>query len=155
MTALELQDELVEELKEIFKEYRYLTPGGERVKLNVFAQSVPVNETDDDDDPIPYIIVRLNSGEDSGAKNSFNSVRLVCIVGIYDNGSEAQGHRTVMNIIQKIYERFHKNPNLNGKAAYSGEYSWALQEDTYYPYSFGACTMNFNIGAIRREDRFA
>lgn len=155
MTPLELQDELVAEMTKILDGYLYKTPAGERVPINVFAQSIPVNETDEDEDPVPYIIVRLNSGEDKGGRDSFNTVKLVVIIGIYDDGVYAQGHRDVMNIIQKVYERFYKNPNLNGKAVYTGEFDWAMQEDTYYPYSFGACSMTFNIAAIRREDRLA
>ena len=155
MTPLELQDELVAEMKKIFAGNLYQTPAGDRVPLNVFPQSIPVNESDEDDDPIPYIIVRLNSGEDKGGRDSNNTVKLVIIIGIYDHGREAQGHRDVMNIIQKVYQRFHVDPNLNGKAVYTGEFDWAMQEDTYYPYSFGACSLSFDIAAIRREDPFA
>lgn len=155
MTPLELQDELVAEMPKILDGYLYHTPAGKRVPINVFPQSLPVNETDDEDDPIPYIIVRLNNGEDKGGRDSNNTVKLVIIIGIYDHGREAQGHRDVMNIIQKVYQRFHENPNLNGKAVYAGEFDWAMQEDTYYPYSFGACSLSFNIAAIRREDPFA
>lgn len=155
MTPLELQDELVAEMQKIFAGNKYQTPAGERVPINVFAQSIPVNESDEDDDPIPYIIIRLNSGEDKGGRDSNNTVKLVVIIGIYDHEREAQGHRDVMNIIQKVYQRFHEDPNLNGKAVYAGEFDWAMQEDTYYPYSFGACSLSFHIAAIRREDPFA
>lgn len=155
MTPLMLQDELVEEMKRLLQDYLYKTPAGKRVPINVYAQSIPVNETDDDEDPIPYIIVRLNSGEDDGTRDSFNTVKLVIIIGIWDDALDSQGHRDVMNIIQKVYERFHKNPNLNNKAVYSGNFDWAMQEDGYYPYFFGACSLKFHIAAIRREDEFA
>ena len=154
MTPLMLQDELVEELKRLLSDYLYKTQLGERVPINVYAQNLPVNETDDEDDPVPYIIVRLNSGKDEGMRDSFNAVKLVIIIGVWDGSKEAQGHRDVSNIIQKIYERFQTNPNLNGKAAYDGDFNWALQEDNYYPYSFGACSLGFRIAAIRREDEF-
>lgn len=155
MTPLELQDELIDELREIFKEYAYKTPLGTRIPLNIYAQSVPINETDDDDDPVPYLIVRLNTGDDDGSQSSFNKVNLVIVVAIYDDELNAQGHRDVLNIIQKIYERFHKNPNLHNKAAYTGEFHWAAQEDNYYPFYFGACSISFNVAAIRREDEYA
>ena len=155
MTPLMLQDELVEEMKRLLEGYRYKNPTGERVPMQVFAQNIPVNETDDDEDPIPYVIVRLNSGSDAGIRDSSNTVKLVIIIGIWDDALDAQGHRDVMNIIQKVYERFHTNPNLNNLAVYNGDFNWALQEDGYYPYSFGACTLSFHIAAIRREDRFA
>lgn len=155
MTPLELQDELVGEMRRILDDYTYRTPSGERIPMNVFAQSIPMNETDDEDDPIPYVIVRLNSGEDDGTRDSFNTVSMVVIVGIWDDSLEAQGHRDVMNIIQKIYQRFHENPDLNRKAVYAGGFRWAMQDDAYYPYSFGACHMKFHIAAIRRECEFA
>lgn len=155
MTPLDLQDELVEELKRLLANYLYKEPGGGRVPIKVFAQNIPINETDDEADPIPYIIVRLNSGEDKGDRDSFNTVKLVIIIGIWDDATDTQGHRDVSNIIQKIYHRFQTKPNLNGKAVFNGEFDWALQEDNYYPYSFGACSLIFNISAIRREDELA
>lgn len=155
MTPIMLQDELVEEMKRLLAGNLYKTPAGELKAINVYAQSIPVNETDDDEDPIPYIIVRLNSGEDDGTRDSFNSVKLVIIIGIWDDSLDSQGHRDVLNIIQKVYERFHKTPNLNNTAVYDGDFNWALQEDGYYPYFFGACSLKFRIAAIRREDEFA
>ncbi len=155
MTPLELQDELVGEIGRILDGHAYKTPEGERVPIHVFAQNIPMNETDEESDPIPYIIVRLSSGEDDGGRESFNTVSLVIIVGIWDDALDAQGHRDVMNIIQKIYHRFHKDPDLNRKAAYAGGFKWAMQDDAYYPYCFGACHMKFHIAAVRREDDFA
>ena len=154
MTPLMLQDELVEEMKRLFSDYLYKAPKGERVPINVYAQNIPINETDDEADPVPYLIVQLNSGKDDGTRDSFNTVNLVIIIGIWDGALDAQGHRDVSNVIHKIYERFQKNPNLNGIAAYSGEFDWMLQEDNYYPFSFGACSLKFHIAAIRREDPF-
>lgn len=155
MTPLDLQDELVLEMKKILDGYLYKTPAGDRIPIHVFPQDIPVNETDDEEDPIPYIIVRLNRGKDLGDRDSNNTVKVVLIVGIWDDSLDKQGYRDVMNIIQKIYVRFHKNPNLNGKAVCDEEFDWMMQEDSYYPYSFGACSLTFNIAAIRREDEFA
>lgn len=156
MTPLDLQDELVEEMSRILDGYTYKTPGGERIPINVFSQNIPLNETDDEEDPVPYMIVRLNSGEDDGTRDSFNTVSVVVIVGLWDDALDLQGHRDLMNIIQKVYQRFQATPYLrNKKAAYAGEFKWALQDDSYYPYNFGACHMKFNIAAVRREDEFA
>lgn len=155
MTPLELQDELVEEMGRILDGYTYKSPDGSRVPINVFAQNLPINESDDEDDPVPYIIVRLDSGEDDGDRDSFNTVSIVAIIGIWDDALDCKGHRDVMNIIQKIYNRFHENPDLNRKAAYAGDFKWAIQDEGCHPYSFGACHMRFYIAAIRREDIFA
>ena len=120
MTPIEFQDALATEIRYILKPYAYKTPAGERASMNVFTQSIPVQQTDDEEDPFPYVIVR-----------------------------------DVLNVVQKIYERFSENPCLNKLAAYTGDFQWMLQEDNYYPYHFGACHMKFNIAAVRREDPLA
>lgn len=155
MTPLLLQDMLCEEIAELLKDKKFKTPLGEEIPINIFPQHIPIDETDDETDPVPYIIVRLLSGDDDGSGSSFNSVDVVLIAGIYDNAQDVQGHRDLMNIFQKIYERFHKDPYLQHKALYAGEFHWATQEDNYYPYYFGACQMKFYVGAIRREDEYS
>lgn len=126
-----------------------------RRPLRIFAQDVPINETDDDFDPAPYIIVRLKSGDDDGSADGVNVVQVIFIICIWDEDNDSQGYRDVLDIIQKIYIRFHKEPMLNNQFMYAGNYHWALQEDNYWPYFFGACTLNFNIPSIRRENEFA
>lgn len=155
MTPLNLQDDLIEELGSIFAPLLYKTPAGERVPINIYAQHLPIPDTDDDEDPVPYLIVRLQSGDDDGGRDSSNVVSVVIIAGIWDDSSQAQGHRDVMNIVQKIYQRFAEEPNLKNRAAFTGDFHWQTQEDNYYPYFFGACSMKFNIAAIRREDPYA
>lgn len=156
MTPLDLQDELCKEVAKILDGYLYKTTSGNRVPMHVYPQNVPVSPNDEDDDQIiPYVIVRLNSGDDTGAKDSFNVVHVVFIVGVVDNGDDQQGYRDCMNVYQKIYQRFQQRPNLNGKAVFNGEFHWANQDDGYYPYFFGACSLSFNIPAIRREDPLA
>ncbi len=155
MTPIELQDALVDEVRHILDGCLYKTPEGEDVPINVFPQNLPMNETDDENDPVPYIIVRLSDGEDAGDRESFHVTSVVMIVAVWDNTHQAQGHRDAMNIIQKIYQRFHRNPDLERKATYAGKFRWAILEDSYYPYSFAACHMQFFTAAIRREDEFA
>lgn len=126
-----------------------------RRPLRIFAQDVPINETDDDFDPAPYIIVRAKSGDDDGTADGVNTVQIILIIAIWDDDNDSQGYRDVLDIIQKIYIRFHKEPMLNNQFMYAGNFHWALQEDNYWPYFFGACTLNFNIPSIRRENEFA
>lgn len=126
-----------------------------RRSLRIFAQDVPINETDDDFDPAPYIIVRAKSGDDDGTADGVNTVQIILIIAIWDDNNDSQGYRDVLDIIQKIYIRFHKEPMLNNQFMYAGNFHWMLQEDNYWPYFFGACTLNFNIPSIRRENEFA
>lgn len=155
MTPLMLQDDLVEELKRLFAGQLFKDSNGKLIPINVYPQSIPVAESDEDEDPIPYIIVRLTNGEDTGGSDSNNTVKVVIIAGLCDWSNDAQGHRGLLNIFSSIYERFQKTPSLNNKYVHTGHFKWAIQDDGYYPYFFGAAEMSFNIPAIRREDKFA
>ena len=81
MTPLDLQDELAKVIEELFSGYDYRLPGGGRSKLNIFTQHIPINQTDDEEEPVPYIIVRLSSGDDDGTRDSYNTVRVLIIAG--------------------------------------------------------------------------
>ena len=149
-----LQDALVKELKTIFAEDRFKAPSGEVVPINVFPQSLPIIESDEDDDPAPYIIVRIIKGTDSGESDSVHNVEMLFVIGMYDMDLQAQGHKDVQHVINTIYRRFKTNPVLANQYCQVGLIEWDIQDDSYYPYYFGALKTSFNIPAIRREDNF-
>lgn len=181
MTPEKFQDALCEEINNLLKDRRYKKPPPELeeeledleeepgedseepeevekpepelVEMTVFPQNIPVPLSDDEDwNPVPYTIVRLNGGSDPNVYDSEYTISVVVILGIWDDGQDAQGHRELLNIINLIYERFKKNPCLDEQYIYKGEFKWDIQEDGYYPYYFGAINMKFTIPAIRRED---
>lgn len=155
MNPLELQNELVEELERLFEDDRFPDISGKEVPIKVFRQTTPVPQSDEEEDePIPYLIVHLNDGEQRVSKDSQNVVNLAVVVGIYDRVEENQGHKRVVDVIFKIQERFSKNPKLR-RAAFTGDFRWSVKDDGYYPYFFGVCEMEFYIPAIRREDEFS
>lgn len=157
MTPLELIDALADELGELFSDWRYKCKKDTLIPLNIYKQDLPKLGLDytQDEQPVPYIIVRLIRGKDTGERDSFYTVSVCLIVAVWDGDSESQGYRDVQNIFQEIYLRFHKNPNLKNKAAYTGEWTWVAQEDNYYPYFIAACNLDFTIGAVRKEDPYA
>ena len=146
----------LEDLEEGQKEIVIPPPVAELVPITVYPQNIPVPLSEEEDEnPVPYIIVRLNTGTDDNVFDSKYILKVVVIMGIWEDDRNAQGHRELLNIINLIYERFKKNPCLDGKYVYEGGFKWDIQEDGYYPYYFGAFEMNFAIPAIRREDPFS
>lgn len=177
MVATFLQDDLVEELKEIFKDFRLKNPMGELSEINVFPQELPVpapatppeeseadpmlleeglaGETDPvgAEDPYPYAIVRIEDGEIRTIDGE-QTITLLIILGAYDNSLKNQGHKDILNMIQKIYERFAKNAILAGKYECLHPMQWSLQEEGSYPYFIGGMALSFSVAAIRREDPY-
>lgn len=149
MVAYLLQTELAEEIKRITDKSVVKNTMDDYTKLNVFEQALPIQKTDDEDEPYPYCIVRVMEGdlEDNDA-----SVKIILVFGIYDDNQDAQGHKTILNLIQKIHERFFKNPILANKYKMLPGIKWTLQDDDTYPYYFGGVEMNWNILTVSQEE---
>lgn len=164
----EVQTCLCDEIEKILSDMVFKSPQGEDTKMVAYPQSLPIRDesqstpaedeeyTGDEEfqaeDPFPYTIVKVDTGQIADPV----IVNTVLIIGIYDNDKKNQGHRTVLNIIQKINERFSKNPTLAGAFRMSEDsFKFALAEEDSYPYYFGAIDMSWQAPAYRREDKFA
>lgn len=123
MVATFLQDDLVEELKLVFKDLRYKTPGGELSEINIFPQALPipgpaeppegesteyleeglgVTDPVKEEDPYPYAIVRIEDGKIETIDGN-QAVTVLIILGAYNDSLENQGHKDILNMIQRIY----------------------------------------------------
>lgn len=173
-TPLFFQKALVEEIKRITKDMLFQNPEGEELlKLEVFAQSLPIPErkqmADNDDtyktidyvdvEPesavckCPWCIVKIENGNIAEI-NGFQNVEVVIGFGIYNPDNENNGHEELLNLIQKIYKRFSCDPLLDQQYTCTGAFEWALQEEDTFPYFFGAIGTTFQFTGYRREFKF-
>ena len=154
MTATMLQEEIVKELKAIFRGDLFKNSLGEYVKLNVYEQQLPIREDENSPDPMPYIIVRLETGSTKSGTDP-QEVLVTLLFGYFDDSPENNGHKGVLGMIQKVHERFEKQPMLANQFMFQDPFDWALQDEESFPYFFGAASMTFKTAAIRKEDKFA
>lgn len=155
MTALMLQDEIIADLTELFKDRRYESTYEKYAvpvqrPVTFAAQQLPKRQSEDEDDPFPYVIVRLDSG---GIENqtSPHKVAVVLLAGVVDHRPENQGHRAVLEIIELIQRHYEESPLLPSGARFTDPFEWALQDEESYPYFFGAAKLSFELCAPRRE----
>ena len=172
MTAAFLQEELAEELGKILSGIRLRNPQGEMSSIHIFEQLLPMPEPSDEEkipeellenglaeeqtvpDPYPYVIVRIGDGEIKD-ENSAQEANITLLIGTYEPDYDKQGHKDVLNIIAKVYERFVKMPVLNGKYTIQYPVLWTLPEEESYPFYFGGMNLTFETAAVRREDPYA
>lgn len=158
MTVIDLQKALLEEMKQIFSSDIFKDSTGKYVSLNVFEQWLPIRKDEDEQDPVPYIIVRIEVAEVKGWTEA-QVVETSLLIGCFDDDTNNVGHKTVLEIIQRIEERFFKNPMLASQFMFLNDdqhpFDWALQDEESFPYYFGAVRMYFNTPAIRKEDKYA
>lgn len=155
-TPFDLQDALCAEMEKLFQGFPLRDSAGALTKLKVYAQDLPETETDDeaDIDPTPYCIVKLVDGTAGGDKNT---VRVVLVFCVRDAARDRQGHRDVLTLMHRVYERFAKNPYIGNFVFPVDEQSafeWAIQDEDTYPYNIGACKLMFECPSIQKEDPF-
>ena len=104
------------------------------------------------------MIVRVETRQPKGGVEP-QEVFVTLLIGYFDDDAGNNGHKGVLGIIQKIQERFMKEPMLAKQFYFMNDeqhpFDWALQDEESFPYFFGAASMTFATAAIRKEDRFA
>jgi len=174
VTAYELQKDIAEEVEGILKCMLLKDIEGNLVHMKAFPQRLPkrlqnvrTTDTDNDDaeisdeavmsddggvaeeiygdDPYPYCVVKVNSGELDPVQG-VQEIQTLLIFGIYDNDAECQGHHTILNMIHKVSERFTKNPYLKEKYRlnFDAGITWLVDDEDQYPYYFGAMEMTWD-----------
>ncbi len=149
MTARDLQDYIVEDLQKVFRRDHFKTPDGKMAAPRVYAQYLPKKETNDEDDPFPYIIVRLDSGSIEKQTDP-HKIAVILLVGIFDDNLDNQGHRSVLEIIERIQFHYEETPALK-EFVFIDPFNWALQDEESYPYYFGAVNLTFQGPAPRAK----
>lgn len=153
-TPFDLQDALCAEMNELFEGFPLKDADGNRTALKVYAQDLPETETDDEDntDPTPYCIVKLVDGTAGG---NANNIRVVLVFCVRDKSRDRQGHRDILTLIFRVYERFAKHPYIGNFVFPSDDaaaFEWAIQDEDTYPFNIGACKLMFNAPSIQKED---
>lgn len=152
MVPIALQDFLVGELKRLFYGQTFLNPEGEQSPLNVFAQSLPVKTVQTPESKIfPHIRVILIDGEDAD-EESPNTCRIALQVGVYDKGTDHQGHRDIAHITQVIYDHLMSNRVFDNQYRVEYPFRWNFYDEDTAPYFFGEIETNWIVGKITQWD---
>lgn len=153
MTTEDLQEALCKEMRSVFSDDRFMNSAHEWMPIQVYAQSLPIRNGMSDWDHVPYLIVKLENGVIKDGESA-QEVYVTFLIGCFDDDPENQGHKWVLHVIQKIQERFAKNPILGKYYRATEKFEWALQEEGSFPYFIGAAGMTFETPAIRKESPY-
>ncbi len=157
-------EELADELGIILSHMQLPDPSGGRTKINVFQFGLPIEKTIEktkdrtkeiSKKTFPYALIIPQEGTVTGEGLEPQKVYIYLLIGIYDDDTDNQGKKHVLNIINDICERFLKDPVLKGGYYADEEIKWVVDTEEEYPYHYGAVWMTFNIPTFRRENRYA
>lgn len=115
-----------------------------------------IDYVDQGEEPVfkcPWAVVKLDGGK-TEEHGGIQVVRTAVCFGIYNRSPENKGHQEILNLIQRVYERFAREPLLDCQYTCQGDFEWALQDEDTYPYFFGAISMTFTFAGFRRENPY-
>lgn len=155
MTLINLIEAIKTDLDNLFQESKFKTSMGEYKSFEIYKGSLPIPDSAESPEPMPYIIVQLVNGE-IGLSSNTVAVRL--IIATYDDDKNNQGNFDVLNAIEKIRQHYTKYPILNkrfvAKIDDRNSFEWSLPDEDTYPYYFGGIQLNFEVSHCDREDDF-
>lgn len=154
MTPWDLQKSLIAEIEELLAQMQLKNAAGEDVfGVKGYEQRLP-EITDDEENQsqfFPYFIVRIEEGNTPTDDEPW-LVGTTVLFGICDYDKETNGHRTILEMITKVTNRFLERPLLDSKFRANQNVSFALQDEDTYPFYFGAIDIKFYVPKIGRSD---
>ena len=123
--------------------------GRRHVLEDIYPQFLPQLESDDDTDPFPYIIVRIDSGGIE-TQTDPHKISVILVIGIFEDSLENEGHESVLEIIERIQQHYEETPALK-EFVCADPFNWALQDEPSYPYFYGAVNLVFHAPAPRAK----
>lgn len=145
-----LQDKLVEEISILFDGFKLKNAEGEKVSINVYPQFLPAKTGKKDKSHFPYILVIILDGDIKETES--NTCRVLFMAGTYDDDTNHQGYKDVLNVMQKIYNYLARNRIIDKKYELKYPIDWQLSDEDTYPYYFGAIETNWTVGKIKMID---
>lgn len=153
MIPIELRKSLKAEMDTLFESFWLKNANGDMCRLNIYEQRLPAKKHQDDEDHFPYLVIRIQDGEETGEIDP-HTCRVLFIVGIIDESGNNRGEDDVLNILAKIQQHLFIKRVFAGKYRVEYPFSWSLPEEDVYPYYFGGLETNWIVGKItqREED---
>ncbi|WP_088227789.1 hypothetical protein [Desulfosporosinus sp. FKB] len=154
MIPTELQDVLVKEMGSLFSGMQLKNPDGEYVAVNIYPQCLPVPKKDEHENtisPFPYVVVRIQEGEGVD-EESGDTCKLMFVVGTFDDDESNQGHKDVLNVLEKIRQHLFKKRIFNKQFECVYPYKWTVNEEDVCPYYFGGMETNWTVPKLLFDD---
>lgn len=155
-SILLLQKALLKEVTNILSDMQFETSEGETVTgVTGYEQRLPQITEDDEDSSkfFPYAVVRATNWLTKGDTDPWH-VTLDVLFGIYDEAKDSHGHEQIMNMIQRVADRFIYEPLLDHSYRAEQTIDAELQDEDTYPYYFGGIEFTFTAPKIERKVEF-
>ena len=175
MTQEFLQDAVVADLEQLFRGETLKNSASVERRIRVYPQDLPIRagadiepepveedleaeqledqtteETEPEDVPEPYVIVRVPGGE-LPDQDTRQQVEIVLVVCVYDPDPGRQGFRDALHIVNTILTHYGKNGIVGRRYEVQYPIKWVTQEEDTHPYYFAGMALKLAAPAIFKE----
>lgn len=177
MTQEFLQDAVVADLEQLFKGETLKNSAGVEREIRVFPQDLPIRagadiepepdhveedmeaeqledkttaETEPEDVPEPYVIVRIPGGE-LPDQDTRQEVEVILVVCVCDPDPGRQGFRDALHIVNAIMTHYGENGIVGRRYEVQYPIKWVTQEEDTHPYYFAGMALKLAAPAIFKE----
>ena len=175
MTQEFLQDAVVADLEQLFQGETLKNSAGADRRIRVYPQDLPIRagadiepepveedleaeqpedkptaETEAEDVPEPYVIVRVPGGE-LPDQDTRQQVEIILVVCVYDPDPGRQGFRDALHIVNAILTHYGKNGIVGRRYEVQYPIKWVTQEEDTHPYYFAGMALKLAAPAIFKE----
>ena len=160
MVVLEFLDCMETELIKLFEGMSFDNSTGGTSSMHVFKQDFPIrkfsaDEEEQKQDLFPYCVIRV----EDGTAASLHTVGITLTFGICERNEENNGELRILNLIERVNQRFLNDRVLGGKfrLSYDEPIRWGLptEKESTYPYFYGLMEMTWESYFEMKEDRYA
>lgn len=155
-SILLLEKSLLKEVINLLADMQFENPDGKTViGVTGYEQRLPQITEDDEDTSqfFPYAVVRCTNWNTKDDIDPWH-VTLDVFFGVYDDNKNGHGHEVLINMIEKVANRFVHEPLLVGSYRAEQNIDAELQDEDTYPYYFGGIEFAFTAPKIERKIEF-
>ena len=150
MTPIMLQSTLIDDLKKLLCDFKLKNTKNELTEINIYPQFLPSKTNKKDSEYFPYVVIRVMEGEKLGVDDD-TTCKIAFVMGVYDEATDNQGYRDIMEIIERIKQHIFTQRSL-GPFSVSYPFKWMVHDEEAYPYFFGGIETNWTMPQVTVED---
>lgn len=163
ITIIGLLDSMEKELGELFAGMLFPSVSGEMTGIHIWKQDIPLRHIDQEaavrevceEDIFPYCAIRAAAGE---ILCNPQTVLLSLTFGLYDNSVKNDGSIRILNLIERVSQRFLESHILDERYILSRTkpIKWELAKGDTFPFYYGVMEMEWERPSrTEREDDYA
>ncbi|WP_170840925.1 hypothetical protein [Salibacterium halotolerans] len=96
-------------------------------------------------------MTRVRYGEES-SEDGHLKLQVFIVIAVYDESGNHQGHRDVLNIVQKVVNNLHHFRILNKTFERDFPLRWDYEDEDTFPVYFGTIETNWIMPETERKD---